>query len=59
MATRPGFFDVEDRLKHLSDLGEELEAFSAAVVSSSCARRSMRRSPIRMEQRAAGRRSIR
>ena len=31
MATQPGFFDVEDRLKRLSDLGDQLEAFSAAV----------------------------
>ena len=31
MATQPGFLDVEDRLKRLSDLGDQLEAFSAAV----------------------------
>ena len=31
MASQPGFFDVEDRLKRLSDLGDQLEAFSAAV----------------------------
>ena len=26
-----GFFDVDDRLKRLSDLGDQLEAFRAAV----------------------------
>ena len=31
MVGQPGFFDVEDRLKRLSDLGDQLEAFSAAV----------------------------
>src|SRR5215210_281493 len=31
MATQPGFFDVKDRLKRPSDLGVQLEAFSAAV----------------------------
>jgi IS5 family transposase len=31
MSREPGFFDVEDRLKRLSDLGDQLEAFSAAV----------------------------
>ncbi len=31
MGGQPGFFDVEDRLKRLSDLGDQLEAFSAAV----------------------------
>jgi IS5 family transposase len=27
----PGFFDVDDRLKRLSDLGDQLEAFRTAV----------------------------
>lgn len=31
MSGQPGFFDVEDRLKRLSDLGDHLEAFAAAV----------------------------
>ena len=31
MGAQPGFFDVEDRLKRLSDLGDHLEAFAAAV----------------------------
>ena len=31
MGGQPGFFDVEDRLKRLSDLGDQLEAFAAAV----------------------------
>jgi hypothetical protein len=28
---QPGFFDVDDRLKRLSDLGDQLERFRAAV----------------------------
>src|ERR687898_974755 len=31
MGGQPGFFDVEDRLKRLSDLGDQLEGFAAAV----------------------------
>ena len=31
MAGVPGFFDVDERLKRLSDLGDQLEAFTAAV----------------------------
>lgn len=31
MRGQPGFFDVNDRLKRLSDLGDQLEAFRAAV----------------------------
>jgi transposase len=31
MDRQPGFFDVEDRLRRLSDLGDQLEAFAAAV----------------------------
>ncbi len=31
MGGQPGFFDIEERLKRLSDLGDQLEAFSAAV----------------------------
>jgi transposase, IS5 family len=31
MGGQPGFFDVEERLKQLSDLGDQLEAFAAAV----------------------------
>ena len=31
MGRQPGFFDVEDRLRRLSDLGDQLEAFAAAV----------------------------
>ena len=33
MSGQPGFFDVEDRLKRLSDLGDHLEAFAGAVDS--------------------------
>ena len=31
MRGQPGFFDVDDRLRRLSDLGDQLEAFRAAV----------------------------
>jgi IS5 family transposase len=31
MGGQAGFFDVDDRLKRLSDLGDQLEAFRAAV----------------------------
>jgi transposase, IS5 family len=31
MGTQPGFFDIEDRLKRLSDLGDQLKAYAAAV----------------------------
>ena len=31
MRGEPGFFDVDDRLKRLSDLGDHLEAFASAV----------------------------
>jgi Transposase and inactivated derivatives len=31
MGGQPGFFDVDDRLKRLSDLGDQLEAFRIAV----------------------------
>jgi hypothetical protein len=31
MRDQPGFFNVDDRLKRLSDLGDQLEAFRAAV----------------------------
>jgi hypothetical protein len=28
---QPGFFDIDDRLKRLSDLGDQPEAFNAAI----------------------------
>lgn len=31
MIRKPGFFDVDERLKRLSDLGDQLEAYAAAV----------------------------
>lgn len=31
MSSQPGFFDVEDRLNRLSDLGDQLEAYAHAV----------------------------
>ena len=31
MRGQPGFFDIDHRLKRLSDLGDQLEAFQGAV----------------------------
>src|SRR4028119_2417470 len=31
MSRQPGFFDMDERLKRLSDLGDQMEAFAAAV----------------------------
>jgi transposase, IS5 family len=31
MARQPGFFDVDERLRRLSDIGDQLEAFTAVV----------------------------
>ena len=31
MRGQPGFFDVDERLKRLSDLGDQLEGFAGAV----------------------------
>ena len=31
MATQPGFFDVEERLQRLSDIGDQFEAYAAVV----------------------------
>jgi transposase, IS5 family len=31
MRGQPGFFDVDERLERLSDLGDQLEAFQSAV----------------------------
>ncbi len=31
MAGQPGFFDVDERLRRLSDLGDQLEAFGRVV----------------------------
>ncbi|CAH1658942.1 hypothetical protein BOSEA31B_11780 [Hyphomicrobiales bacterium] len=31
MAGMPGFFDIDERLKRLSELGDQLEAYARAV----------------------------
>ena len=31
MRGQPGFFDIDDRLRRLSDLGDQLETFRSAV----------------------------
>jgi IS5 family transposase len=33
MRRQPGFFHIDDRLKRLSDLGDQLETFRSAVDS--------------------------
>ena len=58
MRGQPGFFDVDERLKRLSDLGDQLEAFAAAVDFEMFRADLTRRWPIRTARRAAGRRSI-
>ena len=59
MRGQPGFFDVDDRLKRLSDLGDQLEAFRAAVDFEMFRGELERRSPIRTARKAGGRPSIR
>jgi len=46
MAGLPGFFDFDDRLKRLSDLGDQLEALDGSknqVLGPATGRRSLRR----------------
>lgn len=31
MAREPGVFDMDERLRRLSDIGDQLEAFSAVI----------------------------
>jgi transposase, IS5 family len=31
MARQPGLFDIDERLRRLSDIGDQLEAFAAVV----------------------------
>lgn len=31
MAKQPGFFDMDERMRRLSDLGDQLEAYASAV----------------------------
>ena len=59
MRGQPGFFDVDERLKRLSDLGDQLVAFAAAV-DFEMFRADLERGawPIRTDRRAVGRRSI-
>ncbi len=67
MSRQPGFFDVDKRLKRLSDLGDQLEAFAAAVdfalfrpaLDTALAYPSIRHWPMRMDARAGARRSMR
>jgi hypothetical protein len=59
MRGQPGFFDIDERLKRLSGLGDHLEAFSAAVDFEMFAPISSRRWPIPTACRAAGRHLMR
>jgi transposase, IS5 family len=59
MAVQSGLFDVDDRLRRLSDLGDQLEVFAAAVDFEIFRPELERRSPIPTAPRAAGNRLIR
>ena len=59
MGAQPGFFDVDDRMKRLSDLGDQLEAFGSRSISRYFAANSIWRWPIRRTARAVDRHSIR
>ena len=54
MRGQPGFFDIDDRLKRLSDLGDQLEAFRSAVDFELFGRNQVRRSATRTERKAGG-----
>jgi hypothetical protein len=59
MAGQAGFFDVDDRLKRLSDLGDQLEALPRRLTSR-CSDRSWKRYwPTQTAAEADARRSIR
>jgi hypothetical protein len=57
MRGQPGFFDVDERLRRLRDLGDQLLAFTAAVDFEIFARICCRRWRIWTARRADGRRS--
>ena len=59
MRGQPGFFDVDDRLQRLSDLGDQLEAFCRVIDFEIFRPICSGRSIIRMAPRVAVRRSIR
>lgn len=60
MKRQPGLFDMEERLRRLSDIGDQLEAFTAVVNFERFPPGTWpRRSAMAMGRRAGGRRSIR
>lgn len=59
MRSARGFFDFDDRLQRLSDLGDQLEAYSRVVDFASFRPELEWRLPIRAEPMAAGRPTIR
>ena len=58
MRGQSGFFEVDERLERLSDLGDQLEAFGAAVDFEIFRADLVAALPIATVRRAAGRRSI-
>ena len=58
MRGQPGFFDIDDRLKRLSDLGDQLETFRSAV-DFEVFRPEMRCSATQTGRKAGGHRSTR
>jgi hypothetical protein len=59
MARAPGFFDFDERLNRLSDLGDQLEAFAKAVTSRSSDRNWKQHWPTLTARKADVLRSIR
>ena len=59
MSGLPGLFDVDERLKRLSDLAINCMAFAGAVISRFSGPIWIGRWDIRTERRAAGRHSMR
>ena len=59
MGNGPGFFDFDDRLKRLSDLGDQLEAYGRVVDFEAFRPELGKAMPIRAEPMAADRPTIR
>ena len=59
MVGQAGLFDVDDRLKRLSDLGDQLKRLRRRLTSRFSGRNWKRRSPTRTAAEADGRRSTR
>jgi hypothetical protein len=55
MRGQPGFFDIDDRLKRLSDLGDQLETFRLVVIRAVSAGTSL---PVRWRCGGCGRQRL-